>query len=309
MRLRFTPAGEMLTPPSNLLEIQLPAILDMPGWPVENPQLSAARAAAAHELNSLAVMPVADTCGLPPGRLPFVVPLLGEDDIEPSQDVLRAVRMAQWMDGAEAAKLADRVQAVNPQLVVSVRLVLSPTTAERVIELSRAGIKVFHLCADLHGRERLDDGRSGRHIKDALREVHGRLVKEALRDEITLIVGGGIGLAEHLAKAIICGADLLALDTALLVALGCRVCRAGRPCDSEEDCPAAIASLDSGYAAQRMVNLMGAWHSQLIEVLGAMGIRDVRRLRGEVGRAIFMEDVEKEAFGDLARVTPQQVRV
>ena len=51
-----------------------------------------------------------------------------------------------------------------------------------------------------------------------------------------------------------------------------------------------------------MVNLMGAWHSQLIEVLGAMGIREVRRLRGEVGRAIFMEDIEKEAFGDLARV-------
>jgi tRNA G26 N,N-dimethylase Trm1 len=55
------------------------------------------------------------------------------------------------------------------------------------------------------------------------------------------------------------------------------------------------------------VNLMGAWHSQLLEVLGAMGIREVRRLRGEVGRAIFMEDIEKEAFGDLARVSPARV--
>ncbi len=52
---------------------------------------------------------------------------------------------------------------------------------------------------------------------------------------------------------------------------------------------------------------MGAWHSQLIEVLGAMGIREVRRLRGEVGRAIFMEDIEKEAFGDLCRVPRSQV--
>jgi hypothetical protein len=57
------------------------------------------------------------------------------------------------------------------------------------------------------------------------------------------------------------------------------------------------------------VNLMGAWHSQLIEVLGAMGIREVRRLRGEVGRAMFLEDIEKEAFGDLARVPPAQVSV
>ena len=59
--------------------------------------------------------------------------------------------------------------------------------------------------------------------------------------------------------------------------------------------------------AEDMVNLMGAWHSQLIEVLGAMGIREVRRLRGEVVRAIFMEDIEKEAFGDLCRVPRSRV--
>jgi hypothetical protein len=52
---------------------------------------------------------------------------------------------------------------------------------------------------------------------------------------------------------------------------------------------------------------MGAWHSQLIEVLGAMGIREVRRLRGEVGRAMFLEDIEREAFGDLCRVSRTQV--
>ena len=178
------------------------------------------------------------------------------------------------------------------------------------MELARAGVKVFHLCADLHGCERLDDGQPGRHIKDVLREMHGRLVKEGLRDEVTLIVSGGIALAEHMAKAIICGADLVAVDTPLLVALGCRVCRdahAAATCRGRPARPRS-ASADAAYAAQRMVNLMGAWHSQLIEVLGAMGIREVRRLRGEVGRAIFMEDIEREAFGDLVRVTPQQVR-
>jgi hypothetical protein len=36
-------------------------------------------------------------------------------------------------------------------------------------------------------------------------------------------------------------------------------------------------------------------------MLGAMGIREVRRLRGEVGRAMFMEDLERDAFKDLAR--------
>jgi hypothetical protein len=210
--------------------------------------------------------------------------------------------MAQVADGPKTADSAGRLQAINPELLVSVRMALSPSTADRVTELSGQGVKVFHLCADQHGRERLDDGRPGRHIKDALRDVHGRLVTQGMRDEVTLIVSGGVALAEHMAKAIICGADLVALDTPLLVALGCEVCEGGQACGAALRCPADIGSVDVAYAAQRIVNLMGAWHSQLIEVLGAMGIREVRRLRGEVGRAIFMEDIEKEAFGDLARV-------
>jgi glutamate synthase domain-containing protein 2 len=162
----------------------------------------------------------------------------------------------------------------------------------------RAGVKVFHLFADLHGRE--IGPAHPRHIKDAVRDIHRGLVAAGVRDEVTLIVSGGIALAEHVAKTIICGADLVGVDTALLVALGCRVCRGATTRIHAEHCPAEASNLDTGYAAQRMVNLMGAWHAQLLEVLGAMGIREVRRLRGEVGRAIFMEDIEREAFGDLA---------
>jgi hypothetical protein len=199
--------------------------------------------------------------------------------------------------------------------VVAVRMPLGAGAAERVAALARGGVKVIHVCADLHGRE-IGVPRP-RHLKDTLREIHGRLVAEGIRDEVTLIASGGIGLPEHMAKAIICGADLVGVDVPLLVALGCRVCRgahtdgAGGAAATGETpvprtpvpghCSAEIKDADVPYAAQRMINLMGAWHSQLIEVLGAMGIREVRRLRGEVGRAIFMEDMEREAFGDLAR--------
>jgi ferredoxin len=306
MRLRFTPDGDLITAPSYLLEIQLPAILDMPGWPVGNEHLAAARAAAAMELSSVTTMSVAEASELPGEQLPFVVPVLDRDEIEQSHDLLEAVRMAQLADAPDVVDLASRIQSAHPRLIVSVRMALESATADRVVELGRAGIKVFQLCADQHGRERLDDGRPGHHLKDALREVHTRLVNEGLRDEITVIVSGGIALAEHMAKAIICGADLVAVDTPLLVALGCRVCRDHSQCDSLDACPAKIGSVDAAYVARRMVNLMGAWHSQLIEVLGAMGIREVRRLRGEVGRAIFMEDIEKEAFGDLARVSQEE---
>jgi hypothetical protein len=44
---------------------------------------------------------------------------------------------------------------------------------------------------------------------------------------------------------------------------------------------------------------MASWRDQLLEVLGAMGLREVRRLRGEMGRAMFQKDLEREAFGGI----------
>jgi hypothetical protein len=229
--------------------------------------------------------------------MPFLVPLVGSEGLASVQSLLSQVRMVEFVDSAEVPALAAKAKASNPGLVIAVRLPLQAAAAERILQLSQAGVKVFHLCGDLHGCE--VGVESPRHIKDVMREIHGRLVKAGVRDEITLIVAGGIALPEHMAKAIICGADLVAVDTAMLVALGCRVCRGVAGGDHQDHCPAEATNLEPSYAVQRMVNLMAAWHSQLLEVLGAMGIREVRRLRGEVGRAIFKEDVEREAFGDL----------
>jgi len=37
----------------------------------------------------------------------------------------------------------------------------------------------------------------------------------------------------------------------------------------------------------------------MLEILGAMGMREVRRLRGEMGRAMFQEELEREAFREV----------
>jgi len=312
MRLRFGADGQLVDEPSRLVELQIPAILDAPSWPVLSPALTRARVQAAKELSSLAVIPIAEAAKLPPELLPWVIPLLSgdagaADETDEYRELLGTVRMVQVPDGTDAAGIARRLSTDHPGLVVCVRMDLTPTSAARSIELSRAGVKVFQLQADLHGRERLADGRPGRHIKDAARDLHGRLVTEGLRDEITVIVSGGIALAEHMAKSIICGADLVAVGTPLLVALGCRLCGDRELCVTEGRCPARLDEADLDYATQRLVNLFGSWHSQLLELLGAMGIREVRRLRGEVGRAMFLEDIEKEAFGDLDHVSPAEV--
>ena len=311
MRLKFAPDGSMETPLAQLIEIQLPALLDAPAWPVGGKALTAARAKAAAALKTLAVVPAEHLAVVAKEHLASVVPVVDAANLDSVAKLLAAVPMVEVRVGPatnperirEAAALAARVGALT-KAIVAARVDLEGGCADTALELARAGLKVLHLCADQHGRER--NVAKPRYLKDTLREIHTRLVSGGLRDEVTLIAAGGIALAEHMAKAIICGADLVAVDTPLLIALGCRLC--GRPHPNNEkggqiheECPANIDASGADYAFHRMVNLMGAWHSQLIEVLGAMGIREVRRLRGEVGRAIFMEDIEKEAFGDLVR--------
>jgi glutamate synthase domain-containing protein 2 len=133
-------------------------------------------------------------------------------------------------------------------------------------------------------------------MRDVIREVHEALTKDGVRDELTLMSSGGVVMAEHVAKAVLCGVDLVAIDLPLMAAIECRMCG---ECARDERCPIAVEEADSEYAVQRIVNLMGAWHNQLLELMGAMGIREARRLRGETGRCLFFADLERNTFGKL----------
>jgi glutamate synthase domain-containing protein 2 len=86
------------------------------------------------------------------------------------------------------------------------------------------------------------------------------------------------------------------MDVALLIALECRLCK---NCGKHRPCPVSIDSIEPRWGSQRIMNLMSAWRNQLLEVLGAMGIREMRRLRGEVGRSMFFEELEADVFGRI----------
>jgi glutamate synthase domain-containing protein 2 len=104
-------------------------------------------------------------------------------------------------------------------------------------------------------------------------------------------------MAEHTPKTIILGADAVAIDLPLLVALECVLaegCFAGGRCTRE------IEQADPVWGEQRIVNLVASWRNQLLEVLGAMGMREVRRLRGERGRALFRVDLDQKLLSVIA---------
>jgi len=180
----------------------------------------------------------------------------------------------------------------HPARIVAIRIPAAPDVAGRVADLARDGADAIQLTFDSQGREQ--GAVQPRHMRDVLRDTHTTLVRKGIRDEVTLIASGGIAAAEHVAKAIICGADMVAIDVPLILALECRLCG---ECERGQQCPIALEEIVAGFGARRMVNLMAAWHSQLLEMLGAMGIREVRRLRGETGRCMFFEDLERETFG------------
>jgi hypothetical protein len=164
----------------------------------------------------------------------------------------------------------------------------------RAVELADGDVEVIHIVADLNGRQ--IGAKDSLFVKDMIRKVHKALIENGKRENVTLIAGGGIALPEHMAKGVLCGADLVSIELPLLVGLECHLCPR---CVEGSACPARISEISFDYGVGRMTNLIGAWHDQLIELMGAMGMRDARRLRGDVGRAMFFEQLEEEAFGRI----------
>jgi hypothetical protein len=189
------------------------------------------------------------------------------------------VELTQW-----DTDVVNSLRKDQPGIVVGLR---GPFEQIDVIEAVDLGVDFLHLTADFHG------GTQNGFVLDAIRAAHEKLVNAGMRERISLLGSGGIAAAEHVPKAIICGLDAIALDTPLLIALQAQFIG---DYTTQEVNSVRLLPLDESWGRQRIMNLLGSWRDQLLEILGAMGLREVRRLRGEMGRAMFQIDLEQEAF-------------
>jgi glutamate synthase domain-containing protein 2 len=291
-RLEFDSFGRLATDIPPFVEIPIPMILDIPPFGAMGESTRLAMAEAAGMLGTLAVATPGESQGALSGHRKHLAIKFDRDNGDVS--VLAGIPLVELAYSAQVLDAMVRIKSAHPGTPISIRLPLDEHAVERASHLVAEGAEIVHLKADSRGRglgKRTPD-----FVTVLVREVHERLLEDAVREHVSLLVSGGVAMAEHVAKAIICGADGVGIDLPLLVALECRLCMS---CREGGDCPVEMGSVAAEWGAQRIVNLFGSWHSQLLEVLGAMGLREVRRLRGEIGRAMLFEELEDECFAPL----------
>jgi len=293
-RLEFGQDLSLLSDPPPILEVPLPLLLERPSFGVLGENVLLAMAGAARSLGTMMLVQPEDCTGPLARYVDDFIPCLTRDNLHEYTEVVRNTRMVELADQPGVEEGIAGLRTLRHDLCVSVSIPLNKRAASRALELARSDVDTLRFCADSHGNEL--DTPEPRFLKEMIREVHLGLVRAGLRQKLNLVFSGGIAMAEHMAKAMLCGADAVTIDLPLLVALECRLCDR---CIEGLPCPVRLEEIDPEWGCQRILNLVGAWRNQLIEVMGAMGIREARRLRGEVGRSLWFEDLERESFGPL----------
>ena len=305
--LVFAADGKLISKVPDIVDIPIPIpiLFDIPAHDL-SPNVKEALVRAAVEVKTCVIMPAADITPEFEKYGDSIIPYLAAAEIDTYKAVIQKARLVAIEYGDTVLKnlpgLTGKIRKLSKALVI-IRVPAVKGVEGIVAKLAQGGAEIVHIAADYRGLELNGSaGTEGRLLKDIIRAVHLRLVEERIRDEITIIASGGIAMAEYVPKAMLCGADLTAIDMPLMIALGARL--------YEEPevlliFPEGLGKIPVSTLTQRMVNLIGAWHSQILEMMGAMGIREARRLRGESGRAIFFEEIDRDTFGKIFKKEKQ----
>ncbi|UCE41347.1 MAG: alpha-hydroxy-acid oxidizing protein [Candidatus Aminicenantes bacterium] len=280
-------------------EIPIPIIFGlMPFFPGHTALSSLALAAS--KLTTYLTIPAKNTTQELKDYYSHLMIRLNPNEVDRYRDIIEWATIVEFDPDRDPIAGISRVRDINPNVLTIIHVPVSNGTDKKILELARNGAETIHMSTNIHGR-----GHDGMTLLESLHATHSLLVEKGLRDRITLVASGGIAAAEHVPKTIIMGADAIVLDVPLLIAMDV-VKWVPRETGDRNLHPKGIEELDPRWGASRIINLMLSWRDQLLEVLGAMGLRDVRRLRGETGRAIFA-DKERQNFCEMLKTKPEKV--
>jgi ferredoxin len=291
-RLVFGDRGELLSDSPHVLEIPIPIILEVPLHTASSDALQLAVVKAASKLRTFAIVDLDDFHDNLFPYISNIIPRIDSAKIGSSMDMIRKSKIVEVdlkSEDRDTKDYMERIRKANPSVLISFRIPYDEKSHETAYMLTEKGADIVHLYMNDGDVEKDPDG-----ITSAIQHTHSYLVEKNVREKVTLISSGGIAEAAHVPKSIILGADAVGLGLAYQIALGCRVCYGDH---HSSNCGLRIENQDVEWAVQRIANLIGSWRDQLLEVLGGMGLREVRRQRGEMGRAMFYNDLEAKIFG------------
>src|SRR6266516_3438689 len=257
--LRFDEQGEVVGPVPTVITTQVPFLFDIPAYTAQSKLLLPILSEAARQIETLVIVPIQSVMELSlTGK--HVVPIITQESMSWLDQLSWSPSMF-MLDGWER-ECFDTLRRRYPATIACVRVPMDTN----LVELAHQGVRVFHLTANYHGY--IGD----QFVIDLILQAHQSLVEAGVREEVTLIGSGGIILAEHVPKAIICGLDDVGLDVALAVALQAHF---SVDCIDREMASLSFPRLNKDWGVQRLKNLAAAWRNQLLEVMGAMGMREV----------------------------------
>lgn len=294
MQLKFNEDKSLATKVTPILEIPIPVVLQQPSFGVLSENVLLSIAVAANSVGTLMFVQPEDYTPIFEKYAANLVPCLTRNNYQNYLDLVKKSRMIELSYEPGIDNEFAVIRAINPELFIAIGMPLDSEAANKALELSKTEVDAIHFYGSDDGREVGTE--SQRYLKDMIREIHLKLVDNRIRHKINFIFSGGIAMAEHVGKALICGADAVTIEIPLLIALECRLCYR---CKSGKSCPVKLEKFEVKWGSQRIINLLGAWRNQLIEVMGAFGIREARRMRGEVGRSMWFDDLERDSFSPL----------
>ena len=126
-------------------------------------------------------------------------------------------------------------------------------------------------------------GQMGMHMEYAIPICHEKLMDDGLRDHVVFMGSGGFRTWGDVIKGIALGLDGVVLGTADLVAIGCV-----RDRNCESGCRSGISTIEPKMQflrnveinAQQIINFRAILQAQTARALAALGMKDIRELRG-----------------------------
>lgn len=197
-------------------------------------------------------------------------------------------------------------EATNYKVPISVKIAAvhnAPAIASGIVRAGADVVAIDGFRGGTGAAPKVIRDNVGMPIEFALAAVDRRLREEGIRNQVSIIAGGGIRNSGDIVKAIALGADAVYIGTGALIACGCTLCQ---KCYSGK-CNWGIATqnpylskrVNPDIARQRLVNLVTGWSHEIKEMLGGMGVNSIESLRGNRSqlRGIGLASEELEILG------------